>query len=156
MAGFGEIGELKVIDVLRRKNMTVYIPLKDKGIDFIAIKKNNFYQIQVKTSKFLKGNYFWFDLHKNSMIYSENTFCVFVCIILSGKKFMGKAINYIVIPSLDIKNWILLKDIVPKQGDENILNIFIYPDPQNKKWKYRNKGKELDLTAYWNNFSYFK
>jgi len=157
MSDIGTIGELKIIEYLqKKKNLQIYIPLKDKGIDFIATNRVNFYQIQVKTSMFLKGKYFCFDLHKNKMVYSENTFYIFVCITLSGNRIMGKAVNYIVIPSLDLKKWIVLKNIVSKQGNENILNMFIYPDPPNKKWKYRNKGKELDLTSYWNDFTYFK
>ena len=37
--------------------MHSYIPLKDRGIDFIAVKDKNF-NIQVKVSRFLKNSYF--------------------------------------------------------------------------------------------------
>ena len=66
MSGIGHIGEIKVFEYLQKRlGMEIYLPLKDKGIDFIAAKNNVFYQIQVKTSMFHKGSYFWFDLYKN-------------------------------------------------------------------------------------------
>ena len=69
---------------------------------------------------------------------------------------MGKRKNYLIIPSLDLKEMIRSKSIVSKKGDENIFNIFIYPDDEKKKWYYKNKGKEKDLTKYWNNFDLLK
>jgi len=155
MSGIGHIGEIKVVEFFQKKKLlSVYLPLKDKGIDFIVVKEDKFFQIQVKTSMFQKGSYFWFDLYKHKMIYSENTFYIFVCFTMNRRQFLGKADNLIVIPSLNLKEWITSKDIMSKQGDEDCLNIFLYPDQQNKKWKYRNKGKELDWTSYWNNFTF--
>jgi len=55
MSGIGHLGEMAVMDFLqKRKSMEVYLPIKDKGIDLVAVKGGNFYQIQVKTSKFQK------------------------------------------------------------------------------------------------------
>ena len=55
MSGLGHIGELQVIEHLQSKeNFTVYLPMKDKGIDFIAVKNNLSTQVQVKTSKYQK------------------------------------------------------------------------------------------------------
>ena len=66
----GVLGELQVIDYLEKElSYENYIPMKDRGIDLISVKKNNFYYIQVKTSKFQKGSYFWFDLILEKMIY---------------------------------------------------------------------------------------
>lgn len=156
MSGIGHIGEIRIIEFLKKKkDMVIYLPLKDKGIDFVAVKGNNFYQIQVKTSMFQKDSYFWFDLYKHKMIYSKNTFYIFVCATMSRRQFMGKTENYIVVPSLDLKEWIASKDIASKKGDDSCLNIFLYPDQENNRWVYKNKGKELDWTSYWNNFSYF-
>jgi hypothetical protein len=156
MSGIGHIGEIRIIDFLKKKKgMAVYLPLKDKGIDFIAVKRDSFYQIQVKTSMFQKGSYFWFDLYKHKMVYSKDTFYIFVCITMNRRQFMGKANNYVILPSLKLKKWITSRDIVSKQGDNSCLNIFLYPDKERKRWVYRNKGKELDWTPYWNNFSYF-
>lgn len=87
------------------------------------------------------------------MVYSENTYYVFVLYVLPRRKMLKKAKNYLVIPSLDLKELIESGEIVLKQGSDNILNIFVYPDEENNKWVYRNKGKEIDLTKYWNNFS---
>ena len=61
MSGIGHIGEIRVIEFLhKKKDMAIYLPLKDRGIDFIAVRKNHFYQVQVKTSMFQKNSYFWF------------------------------------------------------------------------------------------------
>ena len=138
---------------MERQGFSIYLPMKDKGIDFIAVKNNKFTQVQVKTSKFQKESYFWFDLHKSKMVYSENTYYVFVLYVLPRRKMLKKAKNYLVIPSLDLKELIESGEIVLKQGSDNILNIFVYPDEENNKWVYRNKGKEINLTKYWNNFS---
>ena len=90
------------------------------------------------------------------MVYSENTFYIIVLYVLPRRRMMGKRKNYLIIPSLDLKEMIRGKSIVSKKGDENIFNIFIYPDDKEKKWYYKNKGKEKDLTKYWNNFDLLK
>jgi len=153
MSDLGLIGELEVIEYLE-KNLkhSVYLPIKDRGIDFVSVSKSRFYQIQVKTSMFKKNRYFWFDLKKNRMIYSNNTFYIFVCKTLARRRFMGESFNYLVIPSLNLKNWIESGQIISQRGNPNKLNIFLYPDPENRRWIYKNKGKELDWTKYWNNF----
>lgn len=156
MSGIGHIGEIQVIEYLqKKKDMVIYLPLKDKGIDFIATKGLQFYQVQVKTSMFQKASYFWFDLYKHKMIYTRNTFYVFVCITMERRQFMGRANNYIIIPSLQIRKWVESRDIVSKEGNDDCLNIFLYPYQNTKEWKYRNKGKELDWTSYRNNFEVF-
>ena len=86
------------------------------------------------------------------MVYSENTFYVFVLYVLPRKKMMEMSKNYLVIPSLDLKEYIENKSIVSKKNDDNCLNIRIYPLLDEKKWIYKSKGSELDLTKYWNNF----
>lgn len=154
MSGVGHLGELEVIEFLsKKKKHSIYLPLKDKWIDFISVYKDNFYQIQVKTSMYQKNSYFWFDLYKDKMVYSKNTFYVFVCKSLGRRKFMGKKSNFLVIPSIAIKNWIRNKSLAEKKNYPGVLNIFIYPDFDSRKWVYKNKGKLLDLTKYWNNFS---
>lgn len=155
MSGVGHVGELRIMEILKKRGMEIYLPLKDSGIDFIAVKSGKFYQIQVKTSMFQKNSYFWFDLLKNKMRYSENIFYVFVCFTLDRRQFLGKNENYLVIPSLVLKTWILDENIVSKKGDENCLNLFVYPDDEKKCWTYKNKGKKIDLTSYWNDLSHF-
>ncbi len=152
MSGIGHIGELQTIGQMEAEGYAIYLPMKDKGIDFIAVKNNRSTQVQVKTSKFQKESYFWFDLHKSKMIYSANTYYVFVLYVLPRRKMLGKAKNYLVIPSLDLKEMIESGDIVMKNGSDNIMNIFVYPDEESGKWIYKNKGQELDLTKYWNQF----
>ena len=157
MSGLGHIGELQAIEEFEKKHkFEIYLPMKDKGIDFIAVHNNSSVQVQVKTSKFQKSKYYWMDLYKNKMIYSENTFYVFVLYVLPRRKMMGKSKNFLVIPSLDLKEYIENKYIVSKKNDDNCLNIFIYPLLDEKKWIYKNKGCELDLTRYWNNFDLIK
>jgi hypothetical protein len=152
MSGIGHIGELQAIAQMEDKGFSIYLPMKDKGIDFIAVKNNKSTQIQVKTSKFQKESYFWFDLHISKMIYSENTYYIFVLYVLPRRKMLGRAKNYLIIPSLDLKRMIELEEIASKKGNDDILNIFIYPDEESKNWIYRNKGQGINLTKYWNNF----
>ena len=55
MSGIGHLGELEVINYLEKEEgFAVYLPIKEKGIDFVAVKKNHCYQIQVKCSTFQK------------------------------------------------------------------------------------------------------
>ena len=115
MSGIGHIGELQVINELQNnQNVEIYLPMKDKGIDFIGVGNNNSVQIQVKTSKFQKEQYYWFDLYKNKMIYSENTFYIFVLYVLPRRKMMGKSKNFLIIPSTDLKNYVS-ENFVPKK-----------------------------------------
>lgn len=152
MPGVGLLGELDVIDFLsKEKKHTIYIPLKDKGIDFISVNKNKFYRIQVKTSMFQKNSYFWFDLHESKLIFSKNMFYILVCKSLGRREFMGRLKNLLIIPSLKLKKWIEDGSIARKESDKRIFNIFVYPDPKNRRWIYRNKGKKIDLTKFWNN-----
>ena len=89
------------------------------------------------------------------MIYSENTFYIFVLYVLPRKKMMGKSKNFLIIPSTDLKNYVS-ENFVPKKNDKNCLNLFIYPNEKDKTWIYKNKGSTLDLTSHWNNFSPIK
>ena len=153
MSGIGHIGELQAIEEFEKKHkFEIYLPMKDKGIDFIGVHNNSSVQVQVKTSKFHNSKYYWMDLYKNKMIYSENTFYVFVLYVLPRRKMMGKSKNFLVIPSLDLKEYIENKSIVSKKNDDNCLNIRIYPLLDEEKWIYKSKGSELDFTKYWNNF----
>jgi len=157
MSDIDYIGETKTIDVLKKKKgMQIYLPLADKGIDFIAGKGTHIYQIQVKTSMFHKSTFFWFRLFNKKMVYSKNTFYIFVALPLNRRQFMGKVENYFVVSSLEIKKWISEKKIASKEGDDNIFDLYIFSDRENKKWLYKNKGKQLDWTKYWNNFSCFE
>ena len=156
MSGIGHIGELQVINELQKnQNVEIYLPMKDKGIDFIGVGNNNSVQIQVKTSTLNKEQYYWFDLYKKKMIYSKNTFYIFVLYVLPRRKMMGKSKNFLIIPSTDLKNYVS-ENFVPKKNDENCLNLFIYPNEKDKTWIYKNKGSTPDLTSYWNNFSPIK
>ena len=153
MSGIGHIGELQAIEEFEKKHkFEIYLPMKDKGIDFIGVHNNSSVQVQVKTSKFHNSKYYWMDLYKNKMIYSENTFYVFVLYVLPRRKMMGKSKNFLVIPSLDLKEYIENKSIVSKKNDDNCLNNRIYPLLDEKKWIYKSKGSELDFTKYWDNF----
>ena len=87
MSGIGHIGELQAIEEFEKKHkFEIYLPMKDKGIDFIGVHNNSSVQVQVKTSKFHNSKYYWMDLYKNKMVYSENTFYVFVLYVLPRKK----------------------------------------------------------------------
>jgi hypothetical protein len=150
----GTLGELDVINYLRKiKACSIYVPLNDKGIDLVAVIGKRFYQIQVKTSKFQKHSYFWFDLHEDKMVYSNNTLYVFVCKVPSRHRMMGKKWNFIVVPSQQIRKWIGEGKMARKKSNPKIFNMFFYPDEVDSRWLYKNKRKEIDLTKYWNNFS---
>ena len=69
---------------------------------------------------------------------------------------MGKSKNYLVIPSLDLKQFINENSIIPKKNNDDCLNLFIYPDDKEKTWYYLNKGKSIDLKKYCNNFDMIK
>jgi predicted AlkP superfamily phosphohydrolase/phosphomutase len=154
MSGLGHIGELQVIDHLEKvEKCAIYLPMKDKGIDFIAVKNNKSTQIQVKTSKFLKNSYYWFDLSVKKMVYSDNTVYILVLYTLPRRKMLGKAKNYLIVPSLKLKEWINGGMLALKKSDKDIINFYVYPDEESLQWKYKNKGKELDVTEYWNNFT---
>ena len=153
MSGLGHIGELQTIEHMEKEGFAIYLPMKDKGIDFVAVKDNKSIQVQVKTSKFQKNSYFWFDLHVNKTVYSENTIYVFVLYVLPRRMMLGKAKNYLVIPSLELKSLVESGDLITKKGNDYIINLFIYPDDDAKSWVYRNKGKEINLTSYWNKFN---
>jgi hypothetical protein len=156
MSGIGHLGEMEIMDFLqKKKSMAIYLPLTDKGIDLLAVKGSNFYQIQVKTSKFQKTSYFWFDLYGKKMVYSANTFYIFVCYTLGRRQFMSKTYNYFIVPSLHIKQWINDGILVTKKNDSDCFNVFLYPDEDSKCWEYRNKGKKIDWSPYWNNFACF-
>jgi hypothetical protein len=157
MSGIGNIGEIQIIDFLKKEvGYAIYLPLKDVGIDFIGVKSNKFFQFQIKTSTFQKNSYFWFDIHKHKMVYGRNIFYVFICYTMSRHNMMGKSRNFLVIPSLDLKKWINNNQIPLKKGSDTILNIFVYPDVENQKWIFKNKGQEIDWTKYWNNFKQLK
>ena len=80
MSDIGHLGALKAMDLLRKKlRMDIYVPLVDEGVGFVAVRQDSFYRTQVKTSMFQRNSYFWFDLCKNRIIYSENTIYSFVC-----------------------------------------------------------------------------
>ena len=106
MSGLGHIGELQAIEHMEKEGFAIYLPMKDKGIDFIAVKNNLSTQVQVKTSKFQKNSYFWFDLSIKKMVYSPNTMYVFVMYVLPRRKMLSKTKNYLVIPSLELKELI--------------------------------------------------
>lgn len=156
MSGLGHIGEIQVINELESKNFKTYMPLKDVGIDFVSEKNNIFFQIQVKTSKFQKNKYFWFDLYKSKMHYHKNIFYIFVMYIPPRRKMMGKSKNYLIIPSMDLKKLISSNSLPHKLNSPDTINLFIYPDEKLKKWEFKNKNKTLDLTTYWNNFALIK
>ena len=156
MSGIGHIGEMQVIEYLEKQlKYAIYLPWKDRGIDFIALKGEKAFLIQVKTSRFQGENRFWFDLSKKKMQYGENIYYILVPYTLSRRIFMRKRKNFLVLPSLHIKKWIDSRKFVTKEGDDDTINVFVYPNMDEETWTYRNKGKEVDLTPYWNNFSDF-
>lgn len=155
MSGIGHIGELQTIDFLKKKKgMAIYLPIKDVGLDFVGVKNNILYQFQIKTSTLQKNSYFWFDLYESKMVYDKNVYYVFVCYTMPRRKLMGKSQNFFVIPSLILKKWIESGDIAYKGKQKNILNIFLYPNFKTGFWQYKNKGKQIDWTEYWNDFSF--
>ena len=78
----GEVGVQKAIFEFIKRDIRVYVPLVDDGVDILVEYKNKYYKIQCKTSKFTpkSKNCVVFDLtrtfHNNSKIgykkYSSN------------------------------------------------------------------------------------
>jgi len=89
MSGIGHIGEIRIIEFLRKRKTWQFICRLGRRYRFRCGQGNNFYQIQVKTSMFQKDSYFWFDIYKHKMIYSKNTFYIFVCATMSRRQFYG-------------------------------------------------------------------
>lgn len=154
MSGLGHIGEMQVIKELENKKFKIYMPLKDIGIDFISQKDDSFFQIQVKTSKFQKNKYFWFDLYKSKMKYHKSIYYIFVLYIPPRRKMLSKSKNYLIIPSLVLKKLIESNALPHKKNAPDTINLFIYPDEIQKKWEFRNKNKKIDFTKYWNKFNF--
>ncbi|MFH1061876.1 MAG: hypothetical protein V1747_03200 [Candidatus Omnitrophota bacterium] len=153
MSGIGHVGEIDVIEYLTKQHkMDICLPFKDKGLGFIGLNNGNHFEFQVKTSKFQKGSYFWFDIYKSKMIYSDKTFYVFVCFTMPRRQFMQSKRNFFLVPSMQLKKWIDRKELSSKKGNDNCFNIFLYPNEKEKTWIYKNKGKYFDWTKYWNNF----
>lgn len=155
MSGIGHLGEIRTIEHVQKElGMEVYLPLKDKGIDFVAGKGDRLVHVQVKTSMLQKRSYFWFTLHKHKMRFTDSTFYVFVCHTMPRRRFMGKSQNFIVIPSRVLQKWMSTGKLAAKKGDKGCFDIFLYADDEStpKTWTYRNKRKSIDWTAYWNNF----
>ncbi len=156
MSGIGHIGEMFVINEFDKElEMEVYLPLKDTGIDFVALKNNVAFQIQVKTSMFQKNSYFWFDIKKSRI--RKKSYFIFVCHTLNRQKFNGSSKNYLIIPAETILDWIEKKQIPNKENSIDVYNIFLYPPKdENNKWLFRNKSKEIDWTGYFKKLDYFK
>ena len=67
----GKAGELLVANELLRRDLDVFMPLADTGIDLICLIDNRSILIQVKESReyFYKGyTRFWFNPKKSSLI----------------------------------------------------------------------------------------
>ena len=67
--------------------------------------------------------------------------------------FMGRTQNYLGIPSPKLQRRIDSGDIVSKEGNDHCSNAFVYPDHEQRRWLYRNKGRSLDWTMYWNSLA---
>src|ERR1035437_7556244 len=129
MSGIGNLGEIQTIDFLKKEfGFAIYLPLKDIGIDFIGVKRDSLFQFQIKTSAFQKNRYFWFKLNKRKMVYGKNIYYIFVCYTMPRHNMMGKAKNYIIIPSFDLKKWILSSRIPLEKGSNSVCQIFLHPD----------------------------
>lgn len=100
-----------------------------------------------------KNSYFWFDLKKDRLFYGPGIVYVFVLYTLPRRTFMGRAKNFLLVPSTAIREWVTDGKLVTKKGNANIINVFVYPDFDNERWVYRNKRREIDLTPFWNNFA---
>jgi len=133
----GKAGEFLVTSELLFRGYNASIMSVDEGIDIVAIKNERLYNIQVKTSNENKFYTYIFDIRITSFerFNNSNTFYILVL--------KGKEINYLILPYLEIKKNIDLK---------NILVI-------NKDTRYRLNIKIRDNKLYLgnkeNNCSYF-
>ena len=155
MSGIGMLGEISAIEVFRREGYEVYIPFKDIGIDFLALKNNKVFRLQVKTSKFQKGKYFWFDLYKSKLVFQESVFYFFVFYHGERRTFLGSKKNFLCVPSMQIQDWISQNKLPSKKGNNDVINFFVYPDFKNKVLLFKNKSSILDLTSFHNQLPKF-
>ena len=102
----GKAGEYLVTSELLFRGYNASIMSVDEGIDIVAIKDGRLFNVQVKTSNENKFNTYIFDIRITSFerFNSSNTFYILVL--------KGKEINYLILPYLEIKKNIDLKNIL--------------------------------------------
>lgn len=116
----GKAGEYLVTSELLFRGYNASIMSVDEGIDIVAIKDGRLFNVQVKTSNENKFNTYIFDIRITSFerFNSSNTFYILVL--------KGKEINYLILPYLEIKKNIDLKNILVINKDTKYrLNIKI-------------------------------
>lgn len=142
----GKAAELLVANELLRRNIDVYMPLVDTGIDLICLINHNPVLIQVKASRkwdMKKGarhwQRFWLRISEKSV--SENKAANFYYVfVLKGER----EINYMILPSMFI-------DKIKDQLDLKTGLFWLYIEFRGDKI-IEGRKSGLDLTQYRNNF----
>lgn len=141
----GKAGEHLVVSELLFKGYNASIMGVDEGIDIVATKEKNLYNIQVKTSNENKFNYYVFDLRISSFEKhnQNNTFYIFVL--------KGKETNFLILPYFEIQKNIDQKNIlIINKGTRYRVNIRIR---ENKLFL---GNKQNDMSYFMNNWNPIK
>ena len=156
------------------KNLNVWLPSKDTGIDLLLTNKDNSktISIQVKFSKdflatnmeeiFQKGlkSCGWWTLNKKKIKDSKADYWIFVLVAFNTKE-----LSFVI-----IKPGILLKLFNDLKRDDNTLQSYIWVTEKSKCWETRGlsrqdqilvanhsyKNSNRDLTPYLNNWKPIK
>ncbi len=102
----GSAGEYRVISELLFLGYNASTMSVDEGLDIVATKDNNLFNIQVKTANENKFNRYVYDIRKISFerFGSSNTFYIFVL--------RGRETNFLILPSMEIEKNIQQKNIL--------------------------------------------
>jgi Holliday junction resolvase len=102
----GKGGEYLVCSHLLFKGFNASIMTVDTGVDIVAIKNNQMFGIQVKTSRLNRANTYIFDVRKVSFEHHAvgNTFYILVL--------YGKEVNFMILPYNELEKKVYEKAIV--------------------------------------------
>lgn len=141
----GTAGEHLVVSELLFRGYNASTMSVDEGLDIVATKTNNLYNIQVKTANVNKFNRYVYDIRKISFekFGAGNTFYIFV---LRGKK-----TNFLILPSMEIEKNLQQKNILlVNQGKRYRVNLSIKQD------KVYLGNLNNDISFYFNNWNLIK
>ncbi len=169
------VDELLVTDKLKsyfnKKQYEIFLPVNSqmRNIDliFYNIKKHKIITIQVKGSRTYnprnseierwgKGSAAWFALDYEVIYNPHNKVDFFIFVLhsmLDGKLKKEIEINYLIIPSDDLK-----KIVSKKSKQRKKCHFLIWIDPEGKRsFDFRNKGmKQIFLSQYLDNWDILK
>ena len=140
-----EIGQTLLTLELERRGWMVFSPHIEEKVDLVAVRESangrlRHAYIQVETAALSKQNNFEFTLRASKLIESRDFYCVLVC--LKDAKF--RAVDFHVVPSLDLRK-ILAKNFESPTWEKN--GSFNFALRLGGRWeRYRNRFDFIRLT----------